>query len=74
MTETSIFSVSGMTCAHCVATVTSSLTALPGVSDVDVDLVVGGDSVVRVRSAEPLDRRAVRSALTRAGYSLSSGD
>jgi len=34
--------VTGMTCGHCAAAVTEELTALPGVSEVSVDLTAPG--------------------------------
>ena len=40
------FTVSGMTCQHCVASVTEEVTELPGVSEVDVDLATGRLHVV----------------------------
>jgi copper chaperone CopZ len=45
---TTTYSVTGMTCEHCVASVTEELMELPGVSQVGVDLVSGGTSGVRV--------------------------
>ena len=33
--------VTGMTCQHCVASVTEEVTELPGVTEVDVDLATG---------------------------------
>jgi copper chaperone len=65
---TTTFPVTGMTCAHCVASVTEEVGELPGVSSVAVDLVVGGDSTVTVESDGPLDPEAVRAAVDEAGY------
>ena len=67
---TATYSVDGMTCAHCVHHVTSELTALPGVSDVQIELVVGGSSPVSVTSDAPLDESAVAAAVAEAGYAL----
>jgi copper chaperone len=64
------YGVTGMTCEHCVRAVTDELTALPGVRDVGVDLVVDGTSAVRVVSDTPLSESAVRDAVTEAGYTL----
>ena len=72
MSTISTFAVSGMTCAHCVAAVTEELTALDGVSAVDVDLNAGGDSRVTVTSANPLPLDAVRAAVDEAGYAVTS--
>ncbi len=60
--------VTGMTCGHCVASVTEEVTALAGVTEVVVDL---GSGSLTVTSAEPLDSAAVRAAVEEAGYQLS---
>lgn len=62
--------IDGMTCSHCVRSVTEELSAIDGVTDVDVQLNAGGTSRVRVASAAPLDDGQVRSAVEEAGYSL----
>jgi copper chaperone CopZ len=62
--------VSGMTCGHCVSSVTEELGALDGVESVTVQLNVGGASVVTVASTADLDPAAVRAAVDEAGYSL----
>jgi copper chaperone len=64
---TSIYTVTGMTCSHCVNAVSSEVGKLPGVSDVAVDLATG---TVTVTSQTPLDRQAVRAAVDEAGYEL----
>jgi copper chaperone len=70
MATTAIYPVDGMTCAHCVHHVTSELTALPGVTDVQIELVVGGSSPVTVTSDQPLDEGSVAEAVAEAGYAL----
>jgi copper chaperone len=70
MTTTATYTVSGMTCGHCVSAVTQELTRLDGVSGVDVDLVAGGESRVTVTSAAPLAQDTVRDAVDEAGYDL----
>ena len=67
MSQTSSWTVTGMTCGHCVASVTEELSELDGVQDVQVTLETGE---VVVTSAEPLDRSAVAAAVEEAGYSL----
>lgn len=63
--------VSGMTCGHCVASVTEELTELDNVREVRVDdLVKGGDTDVIVTSDGPLDLEAARAAVAEAGYSV----
>ncbi len=64
---TQTFSVTGMTCGHCVHAVTSELKEIPGVTDVAVDLVAGGTSTVTVDSDEPVEDTAVAEALDEAG-------
>jgi copper chaperone CopZ len=59
--------VAGMTCGHCVASVTEEVQQIPGVEKVDVTLETGALSVT---SAEPLDDDTVRSAVEEAGYRL----
>ena len=72
MSTTASYSVSGMTCSHCVAAVTEEVGRLAGVSAVDVDLNAGGDSRVTVTSEAPLPVAAVRAAVDEAGYALVS--
>ena len=63
--------VEGMTCAHCIASVTEELSAVPGVDDVSVALTAGGTSTVTVRSSAPVDADALRVAVAEAGYTVS---
>lgn len=67
---TKTYTVDGMTCEHCVRAVTSELSALNGVSSVDVDLGNNGPSRVTVESVEPLAPRAVAAAIDEARYVL----
>ena len=66
------FLVEGMTCAHCVASVTEEVSAVAGVSSVDVELNAGGASVVRVVSDGVVSEDAVRDAVEEAGYTLAA--
>jgi copper ion binding protein len=66
---TQTYLVKGMTCGHCVNSVSTEVGALPGVDDVQVDLTSG---TVTVRSATALDEQAVREAVDEAGYELVS--
>ena len=70
MSSTSTYTVSGMTCGHCVSAVTEEVGKIPGVSDVRVDLATGA---VEVASAAPVDIAAVRDAVEEAGYELVTG-
>ena len=63
-------SVTGMTCQHCVASVTEELSELPGEQNVSVELVVGGASTVTVESETPLFEDDLQTAITEAGYAL----
>lgn len=67
MSEQSSWTVTGMTCGHCVASVTEEVSALSDVEDVRVDLESGR---VDVTSARPLDRAEVAAAVEEAGYAL----
>lgn len=69
MPVTAQYSVTGMTCGHCVAAVTQEITALPGVQRVDVDLASGAVTVV---SDQPLPITAVSEAVDEAGYALAT--
>jgi copper chaperone CopZ len=62
--------VEGMTCSHCVMSVTEELSAVAGVEKVDVDLKAGGQSRVTVDSSAPVSDEAVRAAVEEAGYTL----
>ena len=68
--STTTFAVDGMTCGNCVRHVTEELTALPGVTDVQVDLVAGGSSPVTVTSDAPLSPEAIADAVDEAGYAV----
>jgi copper chaperone CopZ len=70
MSQTTTFSVDGMTCGHCVNHVTEELTGLAGVQDVQIQLVAGGSSPVTVVSEAPLDDAAIAAAVEEAGYAV----
>jgi len=61
------YTVSGMNCGHCAQSVTEEITALPGVTEVDVD-VPAGRVVVRAETA--LAEDAVRAAVEEAGFTF----
>ena len=70
--QTTKIVVTGMTCGHCVASVTEELKEVDGVLEVRVeDLVKGGDTDVFVESDGPLDLAAARAAVEEAGYTAS---
>lgn len=59
------FTVIGMTCGHCVASVTTEVSKLDGVTKVDVDLASGS---VTVESNLPLNPSAFAAAVDEAGF------
>jgi|tagenome__1003787_1003787.scaffolds.fasta_scaffold13124365_1 copper chaperone len=65
--DTAVYGVTGMSCGHCSAAVTEALSALPGVTGVEIDLP--GQRAL-VTSAAPLEILAVRDAVEGAGYQL----
>ena len=50
------FNVEGMTCSHCAQTLTTVLSALSGVENVDVD-VTSGRVILDVLAGDPAPRR-----------------
>lgn len=64
---TAVYTVSGMTCGHCVKSVTEEVGAIAGVTAVDVELATGK---VTVTSAAPLAEKDVEAAVDEAGYTL----
>lgn len=62
------YQVEGMTCGHCVATVSTEVGKLPGVRGVAVDLERGAVTV----TGEQFDAEAVRTAITESGYEVVS--
>ncbi|OJF10550.1 heavy-metal-associated domain-containing protein [Couchioplanes caeruleus] len=67
MTTRNTYTVTGMTCSHCVNSVDTEIRQIPGVTDVQVDLASGG---VTITSDQPLDETAVAAAIDEAGYEL----
>jgi copper ion binding protein len=68
MTSTATFTVSGMTCEHCVSSVSDEVLEITGVTVVDVDLPTGR---LTVTSDQPVSEDEVASAVDEAGYRLS---
>ena len=64
------FLVTGMTCGHCVSSVTEEVGAIDGIESVEVVLKKGGASRVTVTASGPIDADAVRAAVEEAGYQL----
>lgn len=62
--------VEGLSCGHCVSAVTRQLSALDGVTGVQVTLVAGGTSTVTVTAGRPVPQAAVHAAVEDAGYRI----
>ena len=63
-------SVDGMTCGHCVMSVTEELSEVPGVLNVEVILNSGGTSKVTVLTDKALEDSALGDAVSEAGFTL----
>lgn len=64
------FLVTGMTCAHCVSSVTEEISAVEGVDSVSIRLNVGGASEVMVVSSGPVALESINAAIAEAGYEV----
>lgn len=62
-----VYTVVGMTCDHCVRSVTQEISRLPGVTAVDVELASG---TVTVTGQSASDAGAVAAAVAEAGYEV----
>lgn len=67
MSDTRTYTVTGMTCGHCVASVTEAIEELPGVESVDVVLESGA---VTVTSTDGPDDATLKAAVDEVGYQL----
>ncbi len=67
MADTRTYTVTGMTCGHCVSSVTEEVQEVPGVEDVEVVLETGA---LTVTSSQRLDDAAIKTAVEEAGYQL----
>lgn len=68
MSETT-YTVTGMTCDHCVRSVKSEVGQVAGVTAVDVELDGG---LVTVTTESSIDDDAVRAAVEEAGFEMAS--
>ncbi|MFG3099481.1 heavy-metal-associated domain-containing protein [Streptomyces sp. NPDC048182] len=64
---TTVYKVTGMTCAHCEGAVSEEISEIAGVGSV---AAVAASGEVTVVSETPLDEEAVRAAVDEAGYEL----
>lgn len=62
-----VIEVKGMTCGHCVNSVTTELKKIADVTDVNVDLASGK---VTIESSNALDAAEISAAVTEAGYEV----
>lgn len=62
--------VRGMTCQHCVGSVSGALGEVPNVQDVAVDLDSGD---VTITSTDEIPAESIEKAVADAGYSVSPG-
>jgi len=69
MATTTVFTVTGMTCGHCVAAVESEVGAIPGVLAARADLATGR---LEVDSETPPDPAAIAAAVDEAGYEVAA--
>lgn len=60
------YTVTGMTCAHCVSAVSSEVGGVAGVESVEVDLATGSVTV----QGEGFADEQIRAAVDEAGYEL----
>lgn len=67
--STETYIVTGMTCGHCVSSVTEEVHEVPGVTGVQVELETGR---LTVTADQPIGPDAVRAAVEEAGYQLTS--
>lgn len=68
--STMVVDVEGMTCQHCVSSVTKEVSGLPGVTDVTVNLEPTGVSSVTVVTEGKLSTEVVAAAIAEAGYTM----
>jgi len=63
----SVLKVKGMSCQHCVMSITKALSQLDGIKNVQVDLAKGE---VRFDNTESLGSDRIEKAITNAGYEV----
>jgi copper chaperone len=66
---TTTFTITGMTCSHCVNAVTEEICKLDGVTGVHVDLATG---TATIDSNQQIDPAAIAAAVDEAGYEVVS--
>lgn len=68
MSESTTYTVPGMSCGHCKESVSREVGAVAGVVSVDIDL----DSKLVTVTGENLDDAALRAAIDEAGYEVAA--
>ena len=68
--STVIVDVEGMTCQHCVKSVTSEVEGIPGVTGVSIALEPEGTSHVTVMADAEVSPEALQAAIEEAGYTM----
>ncbi|GAA5044957.1 copper ion binding protein [Thermocatellispora tengchongensis] len=64
---TATYTVTGMTCGHCVSSVKEEVGEVAGVTGVDVDLATG---LLTVQSEAPIEPARIVAAVEEAGYTV----
>ena len=67
---TVIVDVEGMTCQHCVKSVTSEVQGIPGVTEVSIALESEGTSHFTVTADAEVSPEALQAAIEEAGYTM----
>ena len=67
MNQTTTYTVSGLHCSGCVASVSEEVREIPGVENVDLVLETGA---LTITTAAPVDEDAIKAAVAEAGYQL----
>ena len=67
---TTTVKATGLTCNHCVMSVTEELEELAPVTGVSVEVVKGGESTVTIEHSEPLTEDQIDAAIAEAGFSV----
>jgi copper chaperone len=65
----STIKIKGMSCQHCVASVTKALSSIAGVSDVKVNLEKGEASF---KENSPVSKDTIKNAITKIGFEVVS--
>ncbi|MFD1936250.1 heavy-metal-associated domain-containing protein [Nonomuraea mangrovi] len=66
---TTTYTVTGMTCGHCVSSVKEEVSEVTGVTGVEVDLATG---LLTVQSDNPVEAGQISAAVEAAGYEVAN--